>query len=244
MQSREKLAGFDCRIEDELGDGKLPRILVVLFHGFGAPGADLVPIGSELLRASPALRQHARFVFPAAPILMGGYGDFDSRAWWEIDVERLERSVSSGQADEGRRELPPELPELRRELLDLIDLLRARAGLPLSRVVLGGFSQGAMLATDLTLLLPENPGGLAIFSGTILHDSGWEEAAPRRAGLQVVQSHGTQDPLLSFRIAEDLRDLLKNAGLDVTWLPFRGQHTIPFEALAALRQLLEGLAAS
>jgi len=43
----------------------------------------------------------------------------------------------------------------------------------------------------------------------------------------VLQSHGSQDPLLPLFLAEELRDLLTQAGLAVEWVGFRGAHEIP-----------------
>jgi len=42
----------------------------------------------------------------------------------------------------------------------------------------------------------------------------------------VLQSHGRDDPLLPFAMAEKLRNALAAAGLEVTWVPFDGGHGI------------------
>ena len=88
-----------------------------------------------------------------------------------------------------------------------------------------------MVATDVTLRLEEAPAGLFIFSGTLICEPEWRKRAPARRGLEVLQSHGTQDPLLPFQRALALRDLLVEAGLNVDFLPFEGVHTISLEAL-------------
>ncbi len=98
-------------------------------------------------------------------------------------------------------------------------------------MILGGFSQGAMLATDVALRLEEAPAGLIIWSGTLISEPEWRKRAPARRGLGVFQSHGRQDPLLPFLRAVALRDLLIEAGLEVDFLAFDGEHTIPLEAL-------------
>lgn len=211
--------------------------MVVLCHGFGAPGEDLVPLAAEYVRSRPPLEEHVQFVFPAAPLAIpevpGG------RAWWPIDMLELQSAAIEGRFRDLRQSLPPQLPDARNRMFKLIDLLQEETGVPLSRFVLGGFSQGAMLATDVTLRLPEAPGALIIHSGTLLAEPEWKALAPRRAGLQVLQTHGTFDPLLPFESAIWLRDLLMQAGLKVSFYSFPGIHTIPGEAVQTSAQLIE-----
>jgi phospholipase/carboxylesterase len=107
-----------------------------------------------------------------------------------------------------------------------------------TKLVLGGFSQGAMLACDLALRTERPLAGLAILSGTLIAKSEWAPLAPKRAGLRALVSHGQSDPILPFGQAERLRDFLSGAGLDVKWIPFRGQHEIPPQALEGLAQLV------
>ena len=82
---RIEIAGITTRVVERAAD---PRLTVVLLHGFGAPGDDLVALGQYI--AAPV-----RFVFPEAPIELGGlYGD--SRAWWRLDLARLEEDLRTG----------------------------------------------------------------------------------------------------------------------------------------------------
>ncbi len=196
-------------------------------HGYGAPGDDLVPIGALLLRRFPELAETTRFVFPEAPLSLNISGFYDARAWWQIDVGRYERAMVDGTLDEQLDERPEGLAEARRKLRSVVDTVLQEAGLGMNRLVLAGFSQGAMLTTDLSLRLEESPAALGIFSGFPVCRSEWRTLASRRKGLRVIQSHGTQDPLLPFPIASTLVELLKEAGLQVDFQPFDGPHTIP-----------------
>jgi phospholipase/carboxylesterase len=123
-------------------------------------------------------------------------------------------------------------------LREALDVACRQANLPLSRAVLGGFSQGSMVSTDVALRLEEAPAGLCILSGTLIGEPEWRRLAPSRAGLPVFQSHGTVDPLLPFASAEALRDLLAGAGLGVEFHAFDDGHTIPPEVLGALAEFL------
>lgn len=209
--------------DDREGGGNGP--LVVLLHGFGAPGTDLVPLWREL-RPPPG----TRFAFPEAPLALDPYGD--ARAWWMIDMAKLEAALAGGELRDLTRDVPEGMAEARALISGLLDELDA------PQVVLGGFSQGAMLALDVALRTDRPLAGLALMSGTLLAEHEWLPLMPKRKGLRVVQSHGRLDPLLPFSIAERLRDELTSAGLPVTFVPFNGGHEIAGSVIDALDGLL------
>src|SRR5262245_38980601 len=121
---RLDVAGLTTRV---VGDGPLT---VALLHGFGAPGDDLLPLAQYI----PA---PARYVFPEAPIELGGlYGD--ARAWWRLDLERLERELRTGAIRDRRSEVPEGLVEAREHLGGWIDALLARLAIDETQLVLGG----------------------------------------------------------------------------------------------------------
>ena len=235
--TRTTLGGLRCVVAQ--AGSEPPPLLVVLCHGFGAPGEDLVGLAPELVRLRPEL-ERARFVFPAAPLSLGFTGMGEGLAWWTIDFQKMEAAHREGEAGlrRLRTETPEGLPKARRLLREALDVACQQANLPLSRAVLGGFSQGAMVTTDVALRLEEAPAGLCLLSGTLLSEPEWRRLAPARAGLGVFQSHGTMDPLLPFSTAEALRDLLSGAGLKVDFHPFDDQHTIPREVMGPLAEFL------
>jgi phospholipase/carboxylesterase len=223
---RLELAGLNVQLTggtDRDGGGDGP--LVVLLHGYGAPGDDLVPL-SRVLDAPAG----TRWAFPAAPIALPGMG-YDARAWWRIDIEKHIMAVQRGEAAMPR-ETPAGMAEARDAVIVLLDELEAHTR-P-SKMVLGGFSQGAMLACDVALRTARPFGGIALLSGTLVARDEWARLAETRRGLRVFESHGNADPLLPFAEAEKLRGLLKDGGADVTWVPFRGGHEIPATVLDAL----------
>jgi phospholipase/carboxylesterase len=242
--SRSVIAGIECRSVDWLREGSSPQVLVVLCHGFGAPGDDLVPLAAELVALRPRLAENVRFVFPAGSMRLDQQGVPGGRAWWHIDVNRLVTALERGEIGLLRRERPEKLPAAREALAGLVEELGETTGVPVSKFVLGGFSQGAMLAIDLALRLPERPGGLCVLSGSLLNEDEWRTLAAARGPLPVVQSHGYDDQILPFKGAEWLRDLFAEAGLDVDFLPFHGMHSIPPQALERLAALVERIAAA
>jgi phospholipase/carboxylesterase len=237
--------GLHCQTVDQfVTPHQRPSIAVILCHGYGAPADDLAPIGAELLRTSQALREGVRFYFPAAPLDLGPLGIPGGRAWWALDMQRLVIASQTGHWDELRSEVPAGLPEARAQLLSLIDDVRAETQLPLSRIVLGGFSQGAMLTMDLALRLPEPVAAVCGASGVLIAEREWTELAAKQRPLRVLLSHGRQDPILPFYGAEALRDLLMKTGHQVEFLAFDGGHTIPWPMLSAFAKLLNELVTS
>ena len=227
----EQLGGLKVRLTggtDGRGGGDGP--VVVLLHGWGAPGDDLVPLGQEI--DAPL---GTRFVFPEAPLsLQMGFGD--SRGWWMLDIEKRQREIAAGRARDLSREVPTGLAEARAKVIALLDELERRVGA--KQIVLGGFSQGAMLACDVALRTGTPLAGLVLLSGTLLAADEWTPLMPKRKGLRVFQSHGSADPLLPYFIAEQLRDVLKQGGLSVEWVGFRGGHEIPGTVLDRLGAFL------
>ncbi len=213
---------------DREGGGDGP--IVVLLHGFGAPGDNLASLW-RVVGAPPG----TRWVFPAAPLLLQE-APAEARAWWMIDTDRLLAMARRGQGDGLTREVPAGLHEARERVLALLDEIDARWH-P-AKTVLGGFSQGAMLACDVALRTKRPLSGLALLSGTLVAADEWTSLAPGRAGLPVFQSHGQADTLLPFAYAERLRDLLRDGGVDLTWAPFRGGHEIPQAVVDALSRWL------
>jgi phospholipase/carboxylesterase len=239
IQMTATLGALTCRVLQGEPEGAAPESVVILCHGFGAPGDDLVPLGAELLSAG--LKGRVRFIFPAAPLSLAPMGYAAGRAWWYLDMEQLMALQQGGPRNLERMhaEVPEGLPKARMALLSVIEEVSRQTKLAPSRMVLGGFSQGAMLATDVALRMEEAPAALCILSGALISEAEWRKRAPARRGLKVLQSHGLLDPLLPFETGGALRDMLAGAGLNVEFIQFRGEHTIPLEALRRLGQLIQ-----
>lgn len=155
----------------------------------------------------------------------------------------LQTAVMLGNLEMLMTRQPEGLAESRARIVELLDVLETEHDAPRGEVVLGGFSQGAMLATDVTLHAERPPAALAILSGSLIAKQEWLPLMPKRAGLRVLQSHGRADPVLAYAIAEKLRDSLTSAGLSMRFVPFNGGHGIPPAVVEELSRLVSSVTA-
>lgn len=160
------------------------------------------------------------------------------RAWWLIDMARLQHAIMNGQIRDLSNEVPEGMSEANAQVNAFLDEVQSRFQVSGSKLVLGGFSQGAMLSLDVALRSDRALGGLILWSGTLLAVHEWEPLMVARKGMPVVQSHGTIDPILPYQNAERLRDHLTAAGWAHEWIPFMGQHQIPMPAIEAAGRLI------
>ena len=214
----------------EYGDPAAPA--VVLCHGFGANMHDLAGLTGALSLGRPV-----RWVFPQAPVELPGYPA--GRAWFPSDPTEF-LAFASGELFSDLSGLDPSgLRQSGRLLLDLLD----RIGSPVSRTVIGGFSQGSMVALEAALAASEPPAGLVVLSGSIIAGDRWRKAGAARErpldGLPVFQSHGAGDPILPYAQAVRLGELLDACGAKRRFVRFGGGHEIPPAVTEPLTDFLE-----
>lgn len=211
---------------DGKGGGRGP--LVLLLHGFGAPGNDLVSLADVL-----NVPTGTRFVFPEGPLSLS-FGPRDACAWWLIDMARMAADQAAGRVRDLSNEIPKGLAPARETMLEFLKEVERKFGADPRKTLLGGFSQGAMLSCDLMLRTTQPYAGLVQLSGTLLAAQEWTPLLQKRKGLPVFQSHGMRDEILPYAGAERLRDALSMSGLAVEWHSFRGGHEIPEPVLQRL----------
>jgi phospholipase/carboxylesterase len=198
---------------------------VVWMHGLGADGHDFESLVPELrLPASPAVR----FVFPHAPLrpvtINGGQR---MRAWYDIAGFDRRAPVDEG----GIRESAEAIGALvRRE---------GERGIPASRIVLAGFSQGGAMALFLGLRWPERLGGILALSTYLpLGEELAAEAHPANAAVSVLMAHGSFDPIVPKALGEASRERLRRLGYDVDWRSYPMPHSVRAQEVADLREWL------
>ena len=149
--------------------------------------------------------------------------------------------MASGKPRDRSGSVPEGSVEPRNLMIAFLDALMEEHDVEAKRIVLGGFSQGSMVATDVLLRTDHDFAGLIVWSGTLLAKDEWVPLMAKRKGLRVVQSHGEADALLPFELAERLRDHLRESGLMVDWVNFAGGHEIPPQVLDHTSALLAKL---
>ena len=194
---------------------------VIWLHGLGADGHDFAPIVPELLRPEwPAIR----FVFPHAPVRpVTINGGMPMRAWYDISNLSLEQ-----RADEGGL----------RESIAEVEALVARErdrGVPPSRVVLVGFSQGGAVALAAGLRREAGVAGIASLSGYLpLGAHTPDEITPAGRATPVFLGHGTQDPVVAPVLGTRSRSALEALGVKVEWHAYPMQHSVCAEEVRDL----------
>jgi phospholipase/carboxylesterase len=190
-----------------------PAWTILWLHGLGADGHDFAPIVPELVRPDwPGIR----FVFPHAkvrPVTING--GVPMRAWYDISSQSIEQ-----RADEsGVRDSVAEVDAL-------IGRERDR-GVPASRVVLVGFSQGGAVALASGLRREAGVAGIASLSAYLpLAAQTAAEITPAGRATPVFLGHGSQDPVVSLSLGQRSRQALETLGVQVQWRAYPMGHSV------------------
>lgn len=208
------------------GDGTADAV-VLWMHGLGADGHDFEPIVPHL-GIGPGLR--VRFVFPHAPMIPVALNmGMVMRAWYDlrgVSLERIEHDEAGVRASARRIEAL-----VRRE--------NAR-GVPTSRIVICGFSQGGAMAMHVGIRYPEAFAGIvALSSFLVLAEKAAAEASDANRRTPVLVCHGTRDPMVPERMGHASAERLRALGYDVAYHRFPMQHEVCMEEIELLGRWLE-----
>lgn len=200
--------------------GSPPKGLIVILHGWGASAQDVLSLASFLHLPDYQL------VFPDAPFThpyaAGG------RMWYDFPSNFNFQSTPEFRTRE-------DLSISRQQLTDFLKALPTSTEVPLSRTVLGGFSQGGAMTLDVGLGLPL--AGLMVLSG-YLH----APIAPLKTTVPpLLMVHGTQDLVVPLAAAQQARSSLQRLGANVHYEEFEMGHEIPLIVLKKIQSFVEEL---
>ena len=201
-------------------------------HGLGADANDFVPLVPELdLRGRSGQALSIRFVFPNAPVMpVTINGGTSMRAWYDILHFDLGGAGTAG--------LPREDEQGLRASQAMIGALvdaEVAKGIPTSRILLAGFSQGAAMTLMTGLRQPVRLGGLIALSGYLpLAARLAAEAHAVNRDVPIFMAHGTYDPVVRIERALQSRDALLQLGYQVDWHSYPMQHSVCAEEVAAI----------
>ena len=127
----------------------------------------------------------------------------------------------------------------RRLISELLDAQRAK-GFSTEETVLSGFSQGCLMTIDAGLHYPHRFAGLVGISGYVFEpEKSAAELSPVARQQRFLVTHGFQDPIVPFLETRKQINLLKSAGLNISWHEFVKAHNIAGEAeLAVIRDFI------
>lgn len=211
------------------------KLAVVLCHGYASSADDLLPIAKAAMEIEPRVAEDVRFYFPAGVVDLGD----PVRGWWPVG--ETQEALAGKDYASLRDRVYMGSSGARRAFAPFVEAALRECELGTARLVLGGFSQGGMLATDTALRSSETPAGLIVMSSMTMSESRWRELAPTRAGMRVMITHGTRDPLLDLAEANHLSRLFEQAGLPVDLHTFDGPHTVDLSSASAIGRWLRGL---
>lgn len=189
------MADVEDLVEELRVPAEEPAGALVLLHGRGTSEQDLAPLldvfdpGERLVGA-----------FPRGPLQLPPIGHH----WYAVQEDGLP-DAETFMATYAR-------------LQSWLEGLASRTGVPIERTVLGGFSQGAVMAWALGLGPGRpRPAGILAMSGALPAVPGFVLQLEGLGGLPVAITHGTQDPLVAIERGRDARDRARAAGADVTY---------------------------
>jgi len=198
----------------DFNPGQTPVASVIVMHGLGASPTDFVSFTQDIDLSTIG---PVRWVFPAAPVqpvtLNGG---MRMPSWYDIltldFTPRLEAEASL------RASLPLVQALIDREIA---------LGVPASRIVLGGFSQGCAMSLLTGLRAPERLAGILGMSGYLpLASTTAAERSEANAGLPVFLAHGRFDSMIPINRGRESRDALVALGYDVEWHEYPMEHGV------------------
>ena len=203
----------------QLETGDKPEAAIIWLHGLGADGHDFEPIVPEL-----RLKKPVRFVFPHAPIRPVTINQgMRMRAWYDI------LQLGGGPEDEAGLRASQKITE---------ELIRAQ-GLPASKVVLAGFSQGGAIVLQTALRYPERLAGvLALSTYLPLARTLEAERSEANRDVPIFMAHGQYDDLIPLERARQSREYLEKLGYKIEWHDYPMPHSVCAPEIADISAFL------
>ena len=228
----------DAAAKSEKKSGKNTGSIIFMIHGYGANYHDLLPLAREMNISQ------CHWYFPNGFLNPNGISpleNFAGKAWFHIDLVRMNAAKAGVQEEEFMDHEPQGLVPAREKLMHCLRAILASNETMLDKkIFLGGFSQGAMLAWDLACYADFPISGLLLFSGALVNRRNYIERlqnTKNRSHLEncsFLQSHGSEDSIIPYRAGRSLNEFLTGQGFSGDMMKMSGVgHSITPSVLAA-----------
>lgn len=196
----------------EPGEGVNQQITLLLLHGTGGTEDDLSGLGRMILPGAAQLR-------PRGNVLENGMSRFFRRfAEGMLDVDDLKRRTG--------------------DLINFIQQAHTVYGFEERQVIAAGFSNGANIAASTLLLYPGVLRAALLFHPMVPFVP---KTQPDLRGKPIFIGAGRLDPLVPSEQTEQLADLFRRAGAEVTLFWQSGEHAISLEEVKAAKGWIEAV---
>lgn len=218
------------QLEAIVAPGNPKDPVIIFLHGYGSDADHLTFFPT----ACPFKDMHPTWVFPHGleQLPTGG------RAWFPLDEPLFQSLISNPDVTSETKDLYQKLFHVDFDKpKNALETLIVELGRPRYNIILGGFSQGAMMTTHLILSSKTPYCGALICSGAMILDKGWEENVSICGKSPFIQSHGYQDSILPYYHGENLYSLL-SLRLEGDLVSFPGGHEIPMTVLQKIQKIV------
>lgn len=137
--------------------------------------------------------------------------------------------------------IEPGVRRSRALVMEVLDAMRAQ-GWPTEQTVIGGFSQGGLMAIEVGMRYPHKFAGVMCISGLVCEpDKLIQELSPLAREQRVMATHGTLDAVLPLAVTKRQMRHLQHAGVNLAWHEFQKEHTIAGEEeITLVRDFISG----
>jgi phospholipase/carboxylesterase len=178
----------------EYSDSKNPKYLVILLHGYGSNGENLISLAHEIKRALP----EAHYIAPnAVEPWEGGFPD--SYQWF---------SLSDGFNRHALETMSENIKNSNKILTNFIDVQLARFNLTEDKLFIVGFSQGAMMSMYQGFTKNKKPAGIIAFSGKLILPEMLGQKTLSKPEICLI--HGEEDSVVPFENFLEAKKHLEN----------------------------------
>ena len=184
--------------------------LVIMFHGYGSNKEDLFGL-------KPLFQNKTNVISVQAPIDLSHLGGWGAYAWFNLDF-----------MPDGIHYKMKEVDKAIQQAIEFVEFAKAKHATEKSKIIVLGFSQGAMLCHAITLKAPKLVDASACLSGRMVDELFNDE--PDFSALKdhpMFISHGTEDEVIPINVGgRGINKYYDGKGLNVTYREYRMAHGI------------------